>query len=434
MYGQDYSLDDLYGIALEKSEKIKIAEEDLYISERDKERATAALIPTFSAFGTHTKYSEEKGSEILLQPDHANTWGLRIDQSLSLSGREITAYRVAKEEIRKSGFELQVVREQYLLDVAAAYYNVLKMKKTLAIANANVDRLTKYRDASKTRLRVGEATKTVLLRAEAELAGSQSDKIKVKNNLRFAKTTLARIAGIAGEYDLTDPLDGKDIVSLSEDTNGELTVANCDISDLNCLKQAALAERAELKAMKVQKAVAIDNVKYAKGSFWPDLSIEGVYFRQENDPELPIELDESIYAALKFNFPFYEGGLRRAEVRQAKARQRQTEYGFADLERSVEIEVERAYLELMTFSAILDSLNTEKEYAIDNFNAVKKQFQHGIADSIDVIDANTLLVNAELGVSNAGYDYRISLLRLRRATGIFLKTVRTQINNNDDDQ
>jgi len=55
--------------------------------------------------------------------------------------------------------------------VTSTYYDLLKAKKVVDIARQNVERLTKYRDATSTRLRVGEVTKTTLLRAEAELSG-----------------------------------------------------------------------------------------------------------------------------------------------------------------------------------------------------------------------------------------------------------------------
>jgi outer membrane protein TolC len=55
-----YSLDDLYQIALKRSEKIKISEENLYITERTKEKALSVLVPRFSAFGNYRRYSEEK--------------------------------------------------------------------------------------------------------------------------------------------------------------------------------------------------------------------------------------------------------------------------------------------------------------------------------------------------------------------------------------
>jgi outer membrane protein len=48
---EEYSLDDLYRLALKQSETIKISEEDLYISERGKDKTFAVLFPTLSAFG-----------------------------------------------------------------------------------------------------------------------------------------------------------------------------------------------------------------------------------------------------------------------------------------------------------------------------------------------------------------------------------------------
>ncbi len=117
----DYSLNDLYRIALEKSRTIKMAEEDLYISEREKDMARAVLMPTLSAFGTHTRYSDDKmRGGVVVQPEYSNEWGLRLDQSFSLSGREVTAYTIAKQGIAKSGFDLKAVKAGYLMDVASS--------------------------------------------------------------------------------------------------------------------------------------------------------------------------------------------------------------------------------------------------------------------------------------------------------------------------
>ena len=98
----------------------------------------------------------------LLQPDRATSWGLRADESLSLSGREITAFSISRENIVKSQYDLYATREEYLLTIASAYYDVMKAKKSLDIAESNLERLTKYRNAAEKRLKVGEVTKTVL--------------------------------------------------------------------------------------------------------------------------------------------------------------------------------------------------------------------------------------------------------------------------------
>jgi len=414
----DYSLNDLYRAALEKSESIKIAEEDLDISRYQKEMSRSVLMPTLSAFGDHTRYTEEKRQGgFLLQPDYTNQWGVRLDQSISLSGSEITSFRIAKEGVKKSGYDLQAVKETRLFDVAAGYYTVLAEKKGVEIASVNEERLTAHRDAAKKRLEAGAVIKTELLRAEAELAGARSDTIRAGNGLRIAKTILGRIVGLDEEFDLIEPAAASGIVDI-----GRL-VGECGLPVLDCLKEAALSERAEIKSTMVQRDTAEDQVKVAKGAYWPSLSVEGVYLREENEPSSTFGLDERIYGVLKLNFPFFEGGLRRAEVGEARAKLRQTEYGLAELKREVFTEVENAYLVFRTQEAVLETLRAEVEYSRDNYNAVIKQFKHGLADSIDVIDANTLLVTSERELANSEYLYQLAFIRMQRSTGTLLASV-----------
>lgn len=404
----EYSLEDLYKIALERSERIKISEEDMFIAERQKDKAMSVLLPKLSAFGDYTRYSEVKTSESgwVIQPDWSTSWGLRLDQSLSLSGREFTAFQISKKGIESSRYNLYAVKEDYLFSVSAAYYDVLRAGKAIEIARANVERLRKHRDAAQTRLRIGEVTKTALLRAEAELSGAQSEMVRSENNLNLAKAVLARIAGINGEYTLK-----------------ETVLEKIEELQLSSLKEEAMAERAEIKSSNIQKKIAEEQVKYAQGSYWPTLSVEGVYSRMDENPSLPFFNKESTYGVLKLNFPFFEGGLRRTEVNEAKAKQRQSELIHEDLKKTISIDVENAYLDLKTQAGILKSLEDQLVFARDNYNAVSKQFEYGLANSIDVMDANTLLVTSERQLTDAKYNYQLSILRLKKATGTLLKAV-----------
>jgi outer membrane protein len=407
---ETYSLEDLYKIALERAERIKISEEDLFIAQRGKDKAAAALLPKLSAFGNYTKYSEDKSSSTgaVIQPNDSTSGGLRLDQSLSLSGREIIALNISKGGIERSRCDLHAVKEAYIFSVASAYYDALRAKKALEIAKTNVERLTKYRDAASVRLKVGEVTKTDLLRAEAELSGAQAELVRAENSLKLTKAVLARVVGLNGDFEI------KETVCSMQHTEGA--------EDLQSLKQTALSERAELKAAGLQKKIAEDQVKYTKGSYWPTLSIEGVYSKSEEDPVSAFLSKESIYGRVKLNFPFFEGGLRKAEVREAEARQRQAELIYEDFKKTVGIEVENAYLDFQTQKGVLKSFKDQLTFASDNYNSVSRQYEFGLANSIDVIDANTLLLTAERQVANAGYSYQLSILRLQRTTGVFLKT------------
>ncbi len=419
---EEYSLEDLYRIALERSERIKISEEDLYISERGKEKAFSVLLPKFSAFWDYTKYGEQKFSEgaadrFIIQPRYSTSWGVRLDQSISLSGRELTALKISKEDIEKSKYELYAVKEEYIFGISSDYYDVLRTKKAVDIAKANVERLTKHRDAASLRLKVGEVTKTALLRAEAELSGAQSELVKAENNLQLAKAILARFVGLTVDYKLKEMPGSADACLFSQDDEG---------ATLNRLKEIATSERAELRAVEIDKKIADAQMKYAQGAYWPTLSIEGVYSRMKEEPFSPFFLDETIYAGFNLNFPFFEGGLRKAEVEESKAKQRKTRLALEDIKKTIIIEVENAYRDFITQKGVLKSFEDQLTFAMDNYNAVSKQFTFGLADSIEVMDANTLFVTAERQLADARYNYQLSVLRVERTTGTLLKRVMSQ--------
>jgi outer membrane protein len=408
-FAEEFSLDDLCRIALARSEKLKVAEENLAIAETGKEKAFSYLLPRLTATGGLNQYSEKKftAAGSILQPDSASYWEMRVDETISLSGREFTALSISKQNVTKSRYDLTAIREDYILRyVAAAYYNVLMARKNLDIADANLERLTKYRDAAKQRLKSGEVTKTILLRAEGELSGAKSDRIQAQNSLELAMAVLASNVGVKYPFTLS-----------------EVSVMEGDVPALTFFQEQAFTVRADLKSMAVQKQIAADQVRFNEGAFWPSVSLSGVYSGADQDPASSNLNRESIYGGFSLNFPLFEGGLRKAEVSEAKARERQAALQYDDLKNGIEIEVRTAYLDLVTQKGVLQFLNDQLVYAHDNYRAVARQFEFGLSNSLDVMDANTLLVSAERKVTAAAYNYQFALLRIKKATGTLLTTM-----------
>ncbi len=405
----EYSLDDLFRTALTRSEKLKTAEENLTISEIGKDKAFSYLLPRLTATGGYNQYTDRKlnATGAIIQPYSATTWGIRIDETVSLSGRELTALNISKQNVTKNRYDLTAIREDYLLRyVAAAYYNALMARKSLDIADANLERLIKYRDAAEARLKIGEVTRTVLLRAEGELSGAKSDRLQAQNNLELALAVLASNCGIRESFTLQ-----------------ETTPQEGEVPLLTAFYEQAFAARADLKSLEVQKRIAVDQTRVIAGAFWPNLTLSGVYAGAEQSPQTSSMIHDSFYAGAALNFPFFEGGLRKAEVAEAKAKERQAALSYDDVKKAIEIEVQTAYLDLVTQKGTLQFLNDQFTFARDNYRAVSRQFEFGLSSSLDVLDANALLVSAERRVASAVYNYQLALLRMEKATGTLLGTL-----------
>lgn len=403
-----YSLKDLCQKANQNAETIKIAEENQYIAEQDKERAKSVLIPRATLYGKYLDYKNDDVSSM-----DTTTLGGKLTQSFTLNGRELIAYEVSKKGIEKANFAKEAIRSDYIFQVAQVYVQTLSNKRLVEVAQAEVDRLTTYRNSVKEKLNVGNVTKTALYRAEAELSKAQTNKIVAINNVATAKANIIRLTGIEEDFRVSDEsIDQMEAFTANKDE----------------IRTRALENRYEIKQAKKDIEIAARTVAYEKGDYWPSLDLEGGY--NENDITYDTgngrEADfdtENAYIQAQLTFTLYDGGLRRAQVRQAQAKERQARQALANQEKAVTLQATQSFLEFETARSTLINLEDELKSAQENYNAVQMQFKYGMADSIDIMDANTLLVEAQRRISNAEYTYYLSILRIIYTQGEILTTL-----------
>jgi outer membrane protein len=407
--GKDvYTLDEIYRMALERSEAVGISVEDLYLAHQTRKKAFSVLVPEISAFGSYTRYELNDSSiEFISGPDSATSWGLSLSQTFTLNGKELIALKITGETIEKSEYDLSTVKEEFLLGVAAAYYDVLKAIKTVDIARANLDRLTTYRDSVSVKLGLEEVAKTDMYRAEAELSSARADMIAAENAVKYNRASLSQLAGVGGEYAVSE-------TSVQTDPT--------QTEKVEAMKATAWERRSELKAAEKQQIIAGDQIRYYRGEYWPKVTFAGNYSQTEAEPgESFVMSNEDLSFSLTANLSLFDGGLKKAQVEEAHAQKRQADLAYSATKKQISLEVEQAYLAVVTARSVLDSLGDQVTFARHNYDAVMKQYQYGIANSVDIMDANTALVTAERQLSDARYTYQLAILKLSRTQGMFLE-------------
>ncbi|WP_027363120.1 TolC family protein [Desulfospira joergensenii] len=394
--GPSYSLGDLCRAANKNAERIHIAADDVNIAKEEKNRALSVLIPRATAFGSYLNRRQDEANN----PDSL-TLGVKLTQSFTINGKELTAYEYSKKGIEKSRFALESIRADYLFQVAQSYFQTLSAKRQKEIAAADVERLKTHRNSVQEKLSVGNVTKTDLFRAEAELSKARTSMVTADHGVLQGKANIARLVGI--------------------DTG--FTVSGDDVEDLGNfnpvlekIQVLALENRNEVKEAQKDLERAMDNLKYEKGDYWPSLSLEAGYKESDLSYEAApsdVEYDtEEAYVQAELSFTLYDGGLRGAQVRQALARERQAKQALESTKNQIILESRVAFLEFQTARTTLANLQDELKSARENFNAVQMQFKYGMADSIDMMDANTLLVTAERRISDAEYTLSLAGLKI----------------------
>ncbi|MDC4224189.1 MAG: TolC family protein [Candidatus Manganitrophus sp.] len=306
--------------------------------------------------------------------------------------------------------------ENLLFNVAGAYYEALKAQRNVEIEENEVKRLEAHlRDAEK-RFRVGEAIKTVVLRAEAELADARARLIRARNNQETTKDQLALFARIEGPFRLADPPS----LTLSEQSEAEWV-------------KMAHDRRSDLALQSTNVKISEEQISIAKGTFFPSLSLQGRYNWIDQDPETSFLTTNDRSAILTLSFPIFEGRLRVAELAQARSRHRQQLLQKEFLSDQISVEVRRTLLNLNALTSQLDVLNAQVAFARENFALISRQFAVGLATNIDVLDANATLISAERQLTNTTYDREVAILQVEKAVGVFLDLIPPKAGRGEED-
>ncbi|MBE9528308.1 MAG: TolC family protein [Proteobacteria bacterium] len=401
---QTVSIDEACRRAASGHEDVRIARQGVVSARSAVSKATSRMLPSLTAEGSFTRYSEQQSAgDTLLQPDDSASVSVRISQTLFSGGSKLSARRGAKLGVERSRRQLDGTREAVLLSTTRAYYNALKATRDLELKAAAVKRAGERKRVASARFSVGEVVKSAVLRAEAEVAGAEAEFIKAKSTMKDTNNRLKRIIGVTGELELVEPEIG--------------SAVNEGVDELIKL---ALKRRLDYKESLLYRGIASEGVKEVRGTFLPTLKLEGVYNWYDKDPKTTFFQEESLSASLVLSYPLFEGGLRRAEMKEARSKVRVAELEVIAATHDIELEVREAYNRMESAVAVIEAYRRQLSFAEEDYKMVFEQFKFGLATTVDVIDSDTELLGAERSLMNSTYDMQMAILELKYAVGTLL--------------
>jgi len=191
--------------------------------------------------------------------------------------------------------------------------------------------------------------------------------------------------------------------------------------------RTAQNNRPEIKSAQTGVDLAEANVAIKKGAYWPVLSVEAGYKVENAEFDLipgDDSEEESIYGAVNLEMMVFDWGLRKATLGQAETEKQNSRLQLERLKKQIALEVEQACLNVIAAKEGIIALRDQLKFARANFDAITLQFELGQADSLDVMDANTLLLNSETELAEAQNRLALAYLGLERAQGIFMKNIK----------
>jgi len=412
--GDSLTLDQSIGIALERSALVHSAQQEVHGAEFKKNRALSDFffkLKSGYSFSTlneppSIKQVQVPGEpEIFLGPQDTFTFTLSVEQPLFTGGALITSYQLAKLGIDVARIQqIQAVMD-LIRRVKEAYYAILKAEKILGVANQAVEQVTEHVKVAQAFYQVGLIPKNDLLEAEVELAQTKQDLIRAENGVSIANskfnTELRR--------DIHEPVAIVDTLTYVPFT-----------TELEDCIQTAYEQRPEVQEVKVKVEQARKEVTLARSDYFPDLSFRFNYERMGDKSNVKgndFRDAERWEVTVGAEWAFWEWGKTHFMVNESKVRLLQAIDAEIQVRDGVTLEVKEAFLNLKESEKNIFVAETAIEQAKENFRMNKERYQEQVATTTDVLDAQTLLAQAQKNYYNALSDYNIDRARLERAIG-----------------
>jgi outer membrane protein TolC len=185
--------------------------------------------------------------------------------------------------------------------------------------------------------------------------------------------------------------------------------------DLAPLGAEAAARRPEVRAQRAQVDAAEERVRATGARLLPQLSASGTAFVA--DVPFPTGEKDGWRATLDLTWPLFDGGLREARRREARAQLAGARAGAEAQRLAVLQEVQDGARDLAVAGERLRLAETQRRLASDAAESARRSFEAGVASNLDVMDANDRLYQADVGLADARARVAQSAIGLERAVG-----------------
>jgi len=294
-----------------------------------------------------------------------------------------------------------LAQQQVIATTDLAYIALLEAGQAVSAAEANVQLAQRLLDLATNQRNAGIATGLDVARAETRLANQQVQLAQAKTNLDTARLNLLRVIG--------SPLGGA--VAPAESMRFDPQ----PVPEASETIREALAGRLELHVASEQLRIAEAERKAAVAEWAPSVSAFGDYGSsglKPNEVDLPTRS-----VGIRIDVPVFNGGRTRAEVQAATSRVRQAEMQLLDFRAAVEKDARQALDNLVTREEQMRAAQKSLDLAQRELSLAQDRFQNGVADNIEVTNAQTALENARQTVVSSLAQFNIARLDLFSAVG-----------------
>ena len=411
---------DVYQDALKNDPQYKISEANLKATEQGVRISRSSLLPQISASATKGQsdydYSGQglDGSPSDPFNNQVDSTSYRVELTQSLFNWSLwVALEQAELRVRAAELNHAASLQDLMTRTAQAYFQVLSRKEVLEATRSEKEALQKQLDLTREQFESGLSTATDFLDAQANFDQAQVSELVAENDYTNAVESLREITG---RY-----------YTELEAAGNNITLVPPTPANIDDWMRAAREANLGLKAKQFDVRAAREEVKRNRSNHYPTAGLSVSYSDQETETDryFPVQNigqntlnnQDGYQAGITVTIPLFSGLRTSAQTEQAKQNYLRSTHELDQTDRQVQKNARLAYTNLQTAIKSFEANKRAYESSLNSLESTQEGYQAGTRNIVDVLIATRSTYSAQRNMIRAKYDYLISSLQLKAATG-----------------
>lgn len=324
-------------------------------------------------------------------------------------------YKQVKTSVQLSEVTIRLQQQQHLLNVAEAYFNVLR-QQSLTLSNAQEEKaLLEQLKTMNAKLGEGLVAQSDVSEANAQYQNARANRIATGVQLILAQEQLSQLIG---------PYQEK-LAVLPDDFQYQKPVPSVLADWVNL----AQTQNLDVLQARLQLQSANDQRRVEQAAIYPQIDAVATYGYSEQRPKTVISGDGQFdQVGLEMNWNIFTGGRTKTNIEKAKNIVSKSDAQLEAALRKASTDVKKSYLQVETDQATLQARKAAMESSALVSKASQAQYNEGLKNMVDVLLAQRNAFSTRQEFVNAQYDYILNVLRLKAAVGQLNEKELAQIN------
>jgi len=334
---------------------------------------------------------------------------ISVDQPIYNGGIEITAIRIARTRKKLIHLYREISARDIVLQAETAYYNLCRAQQAFEVQSNELEVTRGYLERFRRRLELGLIAEVDVLRWEVRESNDLAALVEAENNLKLAQLSLARVMG--------DPPNESYYPADLPAFLARITLSpGAGIESPDRLWEKMQESSPDLQVSRYNVKLERQNVWLTAANFQPKLNFNYTYSWQADD-DLALDGFKSWTAGFSLRIPLFASFGNLARWQEARVKVKRAEEGARDYETALYMQLTATHNDLTAAGLRLEAAMKMREQAQKVLSSQENRYDLGMITTLELLDARTAELTAELGVINAYCDALIARTNLNRITG-----------------